>query len=275
MATAALVVAPTAQATNGGSHAYLPEKNDWCLGVTAPELKEVGYYHAVVRLEYWDDCLLPAKSSIEIRSGDSGWREVGSEFTKSSDRQSKKWNVRTIGIGDLRNDTRYYIRSRIDYVGDDAHADELTFKTGGDPARDMRAQGTLGAGQTDASLVLSAVIPDAGESTATAIWIAPSGFDRFSGDAAWSKETPFASGLAHDCHPFTDNYQRCTWQFKWRVSIGVPQPTPRFMWKDGLQYRLRFCIKNSVYAKEYGDQCTKEVTVVPGKAAKVDADQAP
>jgi hypothetical protein len=59
------------------------------------------------------------------------------------------------------------------------------------------------------------------------------------------------------------------------VSIGVPRPVPPFMWKDGLAYRLRFCIKNSAYTKYYGDQCTKEVTVVPGTASRVEADQAP
>lgn len=275
VAIAALAVAPAAQATNGGSHAYLPEQKDWCLGVTAPELKEVGFFHALVRIEYWDDCLLPAKSSIEIRSGDGGWREVGSEFTKSSDRQSKKWSVRTILLGDLRNNTRYYIRSRIDYTGDDAHTSELTFRTGGDPARDMRAQGNLVAGWADASITLSAVIPDAGKSTASAIWVAPNGFDQFSGDYAWSNQTPFATNLAHDCRSFTDNYEKCTWQFKWRVSIGVPRPVPPFMWKDGLEYRLRFCIRNSVYAKEFGDQCTRDVTFVPGKTTKIDVDQAP
>jgi hypothetical protein len=275
VATAALVVAPAAQATNGGSRGYLPDQKDWCLGVTAPELKDVGYLHAFVRLEYWDDCLFPAKSSIEIRSGDSGWQEVGSEYTQSTDRHTKKWNVRTIRLSDLRNNTRYYVRSRIDYTGDDAHTSELTFKTGGDPAREMRAQGNLGAGQGDASIVLSAVIPDTGKITPSAIWTAPSGYDQFSGDYPWSEQTPFAGGLAHECHPFTDNYEKCTWQFKWRVSIGVPRPVPPFMWKDGLAYRLRFCIKNSAYANEFGDQCTKEVSVVPGKASKIDVDQAP
>lgn len=274
-ATAALFGVPAAQATNGGSHGYLPEQKDWCLGVSAPELKEVGYHHALVRLEYWDDCLLPAKSSIEIRSGDGGWREVESEFTKSSDRQSKKWSVRNVQLSGLSNNTRYYIRSRIDYTGDDAHTSELTFRTGGDPAREMRAQGTLGAGQGDASIVLSAVIPDAGKSTASAIWVAPNGYEQFSGEQPWSKQTPFASNLAQECHAFTDNYEKCSWQFKWRISIGVPRPVPPFMWKDGLEYRLRFCIRNSVYTKEFRDQCTKEVTVVPGRASKVEADQAP
>ncbi len=60
VATAALLGGPAAQATNGGSHAYLPKEKDWCLGVRAPELKEIGSLHAFVRLEYWDDCLLPA-----------------------------------------------------------------------------------------------------------------------------------------------------------------------------------------------------------------------
>ena len=70
VAAVALLGAPAAQATNGGSHGFLPEQKDWCLGVGAPELTAVGYLHAFVRIEYWDDCLFPAKSSIEIRSGD-------------------------------------------------------------------------------------------------------------------------------------------------------------------------------------------------------------
>jgi hypothetical protein len=47
------------------------------------------------------------------------------------------------------------------------------------------------------------------------------------------------------------------------------------MWKDGMAYRLCFCIRNSMYTKYYGDQCTKEVTVVPGRAFNVEAAQAP
>jgi hypothetical protein len=271
---AALLSAPTAQATDGGSHGYLPEKNDWCLGVDTPELRDVGYLHALVRLEYWDDCLFPAKSSIEIRSGDGGWSKVESEYTKSSDRQSKKWTVRNIRLSDLHNNTRYFIRSRIDYGTGDAHTSELTFRTGGNPAKEMRAQGTLPASQVDASISLSAVIPDEGKITPRAIWVAPSGYEQYSDEQPWREQTPFASHLKRDCQTFTDNYSKCTWQFQWRVSIGVPRPVPPFMWKDGLQYRVRFCIANSVYSPAFGDQCTKEFTVQPGKAAQIDVGQA-
>jgi hypothetical protein len=107
--------------------------------------QDVGYLHALVRLEYWDDCLFPAKSSIEIRSGDGGWSKVESEYTKSSDRQSKKM------------DRAQHPAQR---------------------SPQQHAQGTLAAGQVDASISLSAVIPDEG------------------------KITPRAT--------FTDNYSKCT-----------------------------------------------------------------
>jgi hypothetical protein len=275
VAAVALLSAPAAEATDGGSHAYLPEKKDWCLGVGAPELTGVGTRHALLRLEYWDDCLFPAKSSVEIRTGDGGWREVDSDFTKTGDRQSKKWTVRIVRLGDLRNDTRYYVRSRIDYVGDTAHTSDLTFRTGGDPAREMRAQGSFGSGQGDVAISLSAIIPDAGKNVPSAVWVAPAGWEQFSDEQVWKEEVPYLGKLTRECHQFSENYSKCTWQFKWRVSIGIPRPIPPFWWKDGLEYRVHFCIENNVYSGEFGVQCTKEFTVKPGKATQVDVGQAP
>jgi hypothetical protein len=60
-AALALLSAPAAQATNGGAHGYLPEKDDWCLGEGEPTLTDVGTQHAFVRFDYFDDCLFPAK----------------------------------------------------------------------------------------------------------------------------------------------------------------------------------------------------------------------
>lgn len=271
---AALLLAPAAHATDGGKHGYLPEKDDWCLGVGEPEVTDVGTAHALVTIEYWDDCLLPAKSSIEIRSGGGGWQQVESEFTKSSDRQTKKWTVRKIRLSGLSNNTRYFIRSRIDYKLSDAHTNEVTFRTGGDPARDMRAQGTLTAQGYDQSISLTAVVPDSGKITPRALWDAPSGYEQFSDERNWNPDTPFAHNLRRDCQVFTDHYSKCMWEFRWRVSIGVPTPVPPFMWKNGLTYRLKFCIKNSLYS-EFAEPCTKEVTVRPGTAQQVDVGQGP
>jgi hypothetical protein len=142
---AALLHAPSARATNGGSQAYLPAEKNWCLGVTAPALEDVGHLHASVRLGYRDSCLFPATSSVEIRTGDGPWREVGVEHTKSGDRRSKSWTARTIRLSNLRSNTRYEVRGRIDYLGGHAHTRDLTFATDGAPARKMRAQDSFAA----------------------------------------------------------------------------------------------------------------------------------
>lgn len=136
-ATVALSGAPVARATDGGEHAYLPRASDWCLGASQPKIESVGATFAFVEFEYRDECTFLAWSSVEIRSeSGGGWRNVGLERTKPIESDDKgKWLKRRVGLSELRDGTRYFVRTRIDYLFSDAHTNELEFRTARRPRR--------------------------------------------------------------------------------------------------------------------------------------------
>jgi hypothetical protein len=271
VAAGALLGAPAAEATNGGETAFLPEKSDWCLGASEPVLTDVGTAHAFVRFEYWDECTLPASSSVEIRSADGSWHEVEAEHTKHSDLndKSRKWTKRTVRLSGLRNNTRYFVRTRIDYVFDDAHTNEVTFRTGGDPAREMHAWGSLSAWPNEAKMSLSAIVPDTAKNIPVGIWVAHQGYEQFSDEVDWKEDQGKSS-----CAQLPDHYSKCTWPISWRLGTGEPRPLPPWWWRNGIDYRVRLCLKNTAYENEFGKQCTKEFTVVAGRATTIDVGQA-
>jgi hypothetical protein len=264
-AAGALFGAAAAQATDGGEHAYLPEKSDPCLSASQPEIESVRTTEAKVNFTYFDNCTFPAFSSVEIRSAGGGWSEFASERTKS------KWTKRSVWLGGLRNDTRYFVRTRIDYLFSDAHTSELTFRTGGDAARDMHAWGNLAAFPADAKMSLSAVVTDTGRNVPVGIWVARPGFGQFSQELDWK-----GNDGQKTCDQLPDHYSKCTWPIRWKLGTDEPPRLPDYWWwKDEMDYRVRLCIKNTVYENAFDMQCTKEFTVTAGKAQQVDVGQAP
>jgi hypothetical protein len=268
---AVLVSAPAAQATDDGQYGFLPDKDSWCLAVTEPVLTDVGTAHAFVDIEYRDVCTFPAESSVELRTADSGWRRIESDFTKASSRNDKKYTKRTIRLSDLKNNTRYFVRSRIDYLTGKAVTNEITFKTGGDPAREIHAWGRTADWPNDQKLTLSAVIPDTAKNVPVGIWAAPSGYERFSNELVWKDDVGKSS-----CSQLPDHYSRCTWPIEWKLGRGEPNPFPTWWWwRWGLEYKVRLCIRNSAYVESFGMQCTKEFSLIAGKSTQVDVGQGP
>jgi hypothetical protein len=138
--------APAARATDGGEHAYLPEKADWCLRASQPKIEGADTTQAFVSFEYGDTCTFPAFSSVEIRGASGGWSEVGKEPTRPTEGKDKSvWTKRGLRLSGLRRGTRYLVRTRIDYLFHQAHTNELAFTTGGNRSRDMQAWGILAA----------------------------------------------------------------------------------------------------------------------------------
>jgi hypothetical protein len=257
--------------------AKLPFKSSSCLTAKAPHITDVGTAHAKLEFAYKDSCTFPAQSSVEFRGGDDDWQVSDREHT--SDTFNSKdgrydFVTRNVRLGGLRNNTRYRVRTRIDYLEKDDMTDSRGFRTGGDPARDLAIKGKTNTCPTSCSQIatinFSALVPTTGGNQASIQWGTSTGYgdeeqfpDRQDNDT-WPK-----------CDPRPDDYFYCTWRVRFAGVAPVGQQcqgsglnqncfpiyrnTPRYWFGSGQTYHFRALVKNDVYSRYFGTQRTEDV----------------
>jgi hypothetical protein len=229
-----------------------------CLFVRPVVMTGVGTSHAKLTYLYQDFCAFPAKTSLEVRWGDEDWKQVEEVFTRTT---YETLLTRDIRLGDLPRHTRISVRTRIDYLGETARTGSVSFKTDGDPARDLRATGKtpavdhIGCNHCIYSVRLTATIPTTGNTVADAEWGRNGGYEKQQRFCA----TCGGSNVPMTCAEATENYRTCTWDFRWRLEYGEKKANERdFSLAQGYTYNLRLCLSNDIYEQEFGRQCTEQ-----------------
>jgi hypothetical protein len=227
-----------------------------CLQAQPPTIQRVSPDAVHYGYRFSDSCVFPARTSIEIRPAGGAWREVHGQYTPPT---HGDWTARAQSIGDLQRDTRYELRSRIEYLGRDATTSSVFFDTGGEMAHDIHtfAHRRGGALEIGVSAIVSPI-----EKYDVELRIAET--DREGSDR--TLPLPYAH-----CEPGPGSGERCTWQIDLRVlpQGGVAHLPGKNWIVDGLRYRAVPTLTRSVYDRSFGDTPAPplEFTVGQGPAS--------
>lgn len=234
-----------------------------CLGARDLQVREVGTTHATVEFERFDECVFDAWTSVEVQAVGDNWVEARQVQKEKSKRTGGKWVSRAIRIEGLRNKGPYRIRVKIEHAGGDSETtDSVLVRTGGDPARDMKASlsaegeaGVLYGRKID--VAFTAALPNLGENSVVF---------RYSGDTSYSRKLALRVKRAptgeKECHALPGERTRCDWIGRITIYFGQqPKPADGSWIHVGENLHGRVFVANSIYSREFGIQRTKDMLI--------------
>jgi hypothetical protein len=228
-----------------------------CLKGKKIHAKDVGTAHVLFEYDYYDDCPAPARTWVEYRAG-GDWSETWSIFTKNT---NDAFVTRDLRIGGLKRNTRYEMRSRIEFFGDRRSTDPVSFRTGGDPARDVVISGEArDFGAT--SVRVRALVTTAGDNDVR-LNINQIGGNRHHGGGKLERIS---------CDQRPGDYALCEWGAGLKlVRFAQDRPDHGFWTWAGSQYAANAVVSNSLYTREFGDQKTQDAFFVAGTSSSFEA----